>query len=72
MSDIRTDIEQLLDDGVDMDDILVNDNDNWGERCAVSREDAEECAAQWDPPGDLNDLTPAFDWLIDNPEETTT
>ena len=66
MTDIRNDIRILLANGVDMDEILVNESDDWGEECAISRADAEECAAQWNPPGDLDDLTPAQDWLADH------
>ena len=66
---ITKDILHLLDTGITLDKILVNDGDDrWGDNCAVPLDVAQELVAEWhkeDPDNDtsVNDLELAENWL---------
>ena len=68
---IRADIKKLLADGVPMDEIVVNHNDDtWGDSCAITRSGAQELVDAWiaDTPTttvSVDELMTAEQWLME-------
>lgn len=71
---IRGEIATLLDMGVPLEQIVVNDGDDrWGQTCATTREAAQSLVDEWkrdgcDESASVGDLQTADEWLKDNPK----
>lgn len=71
---IRHDITTLLNAGIPLKDIVVNEyDDTWGCTCATTREDAQSLVTEWQRDGcddvpTVDDLQSAEEWLKDNTE----
>jgi hypothetical protein len=72
--DIRDQIKKLIAEGTPIQDIYVNECEEWGLSSAISWQDCSMQMDIWELEGDARDaamgqLSPAKEWLKNNPSE---